>query len=152
MRGTESGGETVGGVSISNSAAMPCRRPVQRIPRYRMLLETLDRRTPDDHADKQPLLEAVEAVRAAAADLDRQIAEHHDDDDVPPPFSFRAATAAPKVLLPAVEVTGCTDCVGCNGVFVTSGRRNGLLPMAMRPPPLLPLGCRCCPTDRSVRA
>ena len=100
----------------------------------------------------KPLLEAVEAVRAAAADLDRQIAEHHDDDDVPPPFSFRAATAAPKVLLPAVEVTGCTDCVGCNGVFVTSGRRNGLLPMAMRPPPLLPLGCRCCPTDRSVRA
>lgn len=50
--------------------------PVQRIPRYRMLLETMLKRTPDEHPDKGPLREAIESIKGAAADVDSHIAAH----------------------------------------------------------------------------
>ena len=49
--------------------------PVQRIPRYRMLLETLHKRTDDGHPDKAALVKAIEGIRGAAKDVDEHIAE-----------------------------------------------------------------------------
>jgi hypothetical protein len=40
--------------------------PVQRIPRYSMLLESLIKYTPTDHLDYQDLVEGLKVVRDAA--------------------------------------------------------------------------------------
>ncbi len=45
--------------------------PIQRLPRYRLLLEALVSFTPDEHCDKKSLLNAVELVRAAVEEVNR---------------------------------------------------------------------------------
>ena len=48
-------------------------QPVQRIPRYIMLLEELYRKTPDDHVDKQSLFDAKMALETVMIKLDHDI-------------------------------------------------------------------------------
>jgi len=50
--------------------------PVQRVPRYRLLLEALVLRTNEDHADRKDLDEALTLVRDACAKIDAILGEH----------------------------------------------------------------------------
>ena len=50
--------------------------PVQRVPRYRLLLEALVLRTNEDHADRNDLDEALTLVRDACAKIDAILGEH----------------------------------------------------------------------------
>ena len=50
--------------------------PVQRVPRYRLLLEALVLRTNEDHADRNDLDEALALVRDACAKIDAILGEH----------------------------------------------------------------------------
>eukprot|EP00818_Percolomonas_sp_WS_P007235 CAMPEP_0117442772 /NCGR_PEP_ID=MMETSP0759-20121206/4333_1 /TAXON_ID=63605 /ORGANISM="Percolomonas cosmopolitus, Strain WS" /LENGTH=679 /DNA_ID=CAMNT_0005234689 /DNA_START=321 /DNA_END=2357 /DNA_ORIENTATION=- len=46
--------------------------PVQRIPRYRMLLESILKYTPDDHVERQDIEDALEDVKQLAQYIDDQ--------------------------------------------------------------------------------
>ena len=50
--------------------------PVQRVPRYRLLLEALVLRTNEDHADRNDLDEALTLVRDACAKIDSILGEN----------------------------------------------------------------------------
>ena len=50
--------------------------PVQRVPRYRLLLEALVLRTNEDHAGRNDLDEALTLVRDACAKIDAILGEH----------------------------------------------------------------------------
>ncbi|KAG0306876.1 hypothetical protein BGZ98_001529 [Dissophora globulifera] len=50
--------------------------PVQRIPRYRMLLESLLRHTPDDHPDHRKLQTAFESMEQTANFVNETIRQH----------------------------------------------------------------------------
>ncbi|KAG0241573.1 hypothetical protein BGW41_005733 [Actinomortierella wolfii] len=50
--------------------------PVQRIPRYRMLLESLLRHTPPHHPDHQQLKRAYEAIEQTATIVNEKIRQH----------------------------------------------------------------------------
>lgn len=50
--------------------------PVQRIPRYKLLLEDVIKNTPDCHPDKKCLKEALEQVDALAWHINEQLREH----------------------------------------------------------------------------
>ena len=50
--------------------------PVQRVPRYRLLLEALVLRTNEDHADRNDLDEALALVRDACAKIDSILGEN----------------------------------------------------------------------------
>ena len=52
--------------------------PVQRIPRYKMLLEDVIKNTPDCHPDKKSLKEALEQIDALAWHINDQLREHED--------------------------------------------------------------------------
>ena len=52
--------------------------PVQRIPRYKMLLEDVIKNTPDCHPDKKDLKEALETIDALAWHINDQLREHED--------------------------------------------------------------------------
>ena len=45
--------------------------PVQRIPRYEMMLAELLKFTPTEHVDRIELIEALQSVRRSAAALDK---------------------------------------------------------------------------------
>ena len=47
--------------------------PVQRIPRYKMLLEDVIKNTPDCHPDKRSLKEALEQIDALAWHINDQV-------------------------------------------------------------------------------
>ena len=47
--------------------------PVQRIPRYKMLLEDVIKNTPDCHPDKKSLKEALEQIDALAWHINDQV-------------------------------------------------------------------------------
>lgn len=49
--------------------------PIQRIPRYRMLLEVLLSATPEQHPDYKQLSEALETVRDVANYINTHIAK-----------------------------------------------------------------------------
>jgi len=49
--------------------------PVQRIPRYRLFLEDLEKHTPEEHEDKQNLRSALEQVCKVADKIDSQYSE-----------------------------------------------------------------------------
>eukprot|EP00002_Diphylleia_rotans_P037878 TRINITY_DN851_c0_g1_i4.p1 TRINITY_DN851_c0_g1~~TRINITY_DN851_c0_g1_i4.p1 ORF type:complete len:1328 (-),score=243.35 TRINITY_DN851_c0_g1_i4:664-4647(-) len=48
-------------------------QPVQRLPRYKLLLEELSKNTPDDHPDYEGLLTAIEVVKNLASNTNKQI-------------------------------------------------------------------------------
>ena len=54
------------GVTLSNLLIMP----IQRVPRYKMLLESLLKVTPSDHVDYPKLSEAFEMISVITNDLD----------------------------------------------------------------------------------
>jgi len=60
-----------GGLTLSAYLIMP----IQRIPRYRMLLEVLVKFTPQDHSDFKHLNEALEVVRDVANYINTHIAK-----------------------------------------------------------------------------
>jgi hypothetical protein len=51
-------------------------QPVQRIPRYILLIGELHRKTPDDHPDKQNLADAIAAMEGVMLFLDNEITSH----------------------------------------------------------------------------
>ena len=50
--------------------------PVQRIPRYLLLLQEMYKRTADDHPDKKPLRRAVVFIKRVADDVNNEITRH----------------------------------------------------------------------------
>lgn len=50
--------------------------PVQRIPRYKLLLEDVIKNTPDAHSDKRSLREALAQIDAVAWHINDQLREH----------------------------------------------------------------------------
>lgn len=46
--------------------------PVQRAPRYSLLLEQLAKYTPKDHLDHVPTLAAIEAVKRATTSMNER--------------------------------------------------------------------------------
>jgi FYVE/RhoGEF/PH domain-containing protein 5/6 len=51
-------------------------QPVQRIPRYRLLLEDIDKKTPDDHPDKESLNKAIKSVDGVAVLVNESIRDY----------------------------------------------------------------------------
>jgi hypothetical protein len=52
--------------------------PVQRIPRYKMLLEEVIKSTPDGHPDKDNLEKALKEIESVAWHINEQLREHED--------------------------------------------------------------------------
>lgn len=65
------GGEIEKGLELPALLIMP----IQRIPRYRMLLEDLLKSTEDSHPDHDPLMEAVNKIREVAEHINERIRE-----------------------------------------------------------------------------
>jgi len=52
--------------------------PVQRIPRYKMLLEELIKSTPEGHPDKTNLESALKEIESVAWHINEQLREHEE--------------------------------------------------------------------------
>ena len=50
--------------------------PVQRIPRYKLLLEDVIRNTPETHPDKPSLRDALSQIESVAWHINEQLREH----------------------------------------------------------------------------
>lgn len=53
--------------------------PIQRIPRYKLLLEDVIKNTPDSHPDKTSLKEALEQIEHVAWHINEQLREHENN-------------------------------------------------------------------------
>ena len=50
--------------------------PIQRVPRYKMLLEDVIKKTPDNHIDKVSLKEALKQIEDVAKHIEERLKEH----------------------------------------------------------------------------
>lgn len=50
--------------------------PVQRVPRYRLLVEDLVKNTPESHPDHKQLVECLDKISEVAADINEAIRKH----------------------------------------------------------------------------
>ena len=50
--------------------------PIQRVPRYKMLLEDVIKKTPDNHVDKVSLKEALKQIEDVAQHIEERLKEH----------------------------------------------------------------------------
>ncbi|KAJ8299561.1 hypothetical protein KUTeg_023621 [Tegillarca granosa] len=76
--------------------------PVQRIPRYKLLLEDLLQSTPEDHHDYQQIKEAATQVSEIATHINDHIRQH---DNFQKMLSIQNSfdSSAPKILAPGRE-------------------------------------------------
>jgi RhoGEF domain/PH domain/Pleckstrin homology domain len=57
-------------------------QPVQRLPRYVLLLQELLKSTPDDHVDRDHIVHSIERVREITAKINRAKAEHDNMEEI----------------------------------------------------------------------
>ncbi|XP_046861391.1 FYVE, RhoGEF and PH domain-containing protein 4-like [Xenia sp. Carnegie-2017] len=74
--------------------------PIQRIPRYKMLLENLLWKTPEDHDDFSKLKEAVDQISKMALDINENIRQHENFQKILSIQNSFSRESAPKLLAP----------------------------------------------------
>ncbi|XP_028411473.1 FYVE, RhoGEF and PH domain-containing protein 4-like [Dendronephthya gigantea] len=74
--------------------------PIQRIPRYKMLLENLLWKTSDDHTDFNKLKEAVDQISKVALHINENIRQHENFQKILSIQNSFSREGAPKILAP----------------------------------------------------